>query len=77
MAWLMSGPRGRRIVWRALERAGVFRTSYSSDALAMAFAEGARNEGLRLLAAVQHLPEYSLMAPENTTPAQAEQETLQ
>lgn len=48
--WLMSSKRGRRIVWRLLERAGVYRTSFNTNALTMAFNEGVRNEGLRLVA---------------------------
>ena len=32
--------RGRRIVWRFLERAGVYRLSFNTNAMAMAFAEG-------------------------------------
>lgn len=64
-AWLMSGKRGRRIVWRLLDRAGVFRHVFTGDALGTAFAEGCRNEGLRLLAAVHALPDYSLMVAEN------------
>lgn len=38
LRWMLSGPRGRRIAWRWLESAGVFRTSFNTDALAMAFA---------------------------------------
>jgi len=49
LKWLMADKRGRRIVWRWLERAGVWRLSFTPDALAMAFAEGGRNQGLRLL----------------------------
>jgi len=47
--WLMSQKRGRRMVWRFLDQAGVFRSSFSTNAMQMAFAEGARNRGLRLL----------------------------
>ena len=47
MRWLMGTKRGRRIVWRSLERAGVFRSSFNTNAMSMAFAEGMRNEGLR------------------------------
>lgn len=49
LVWLMSDKRGRRFVWRLLERSGIYRTSFRVDALAMAFAEGARNHGLQLL----------------------------
>ena len=41
-AWLMSGKRGRRIVWRLLERAGVFHAVFTPDALGMAFTAGWR-----------------------------------
>ncbi len=50
--WLMSSKRGRRIVWRMLERAGVFRLSFSTNSMQMAFNDGAKNEGLRLLAQI-------------------------
>lgn len=65
MAWLMSGQRGRRVVWRQLEQGGVFRNAYMNDALAMAFAEGCRNTALRMLAAVHAMPEYQVMVVEN------------
>lgn len=48
--WLMANKRGRRIVYRLLERAGVWRLSFNTNALQMAFNEGNRNEGLALLA---------------------------
>jgi len=49
LRWLMSDKRGRRIVWRWLESAGVWRLSFDPNALAMAFNEGSRNQGLHLL----------------------------
>ena len=50
LKWLMSNKRGRRFVHRLLERSGVFRLSFDQNALRMAFNEGTRNEGLRLIA---------------------------
>lgn len=66
VTWLMGTRRGRRIVWRFLDRAGVFRLSFNTNALAMAFNEGSRNEGLRLLAQIHALcPErYPVMVKE-------------
>jgi hypothetical protein len=65
--WLMSSKRGRRIVWRSLERAGVFRTSFSTNSMSMAFAEGNRNSGLALLDQIHRTcPEvYPVMLGEN------------
>lgn len=66
--WLMTDQRGRRIVWRQLSAAGVFNTTFDIQAMQMAFAEGRRSEGLRLLAQVHTLcPElYPTMMKENT-----------
>lgn len=50
--WLMGSKRGRRIVWRQLTQAQVFRTSYAPNAMDMAMAEGRKQEGYRLLALV-------------------------
>ena len=46
---LMSSAQGRKWAWETLSTAHVFATSFSPDALQMAFAEGERNSGLRLL----------------------------
>lgn len=66
--WLMGSKQGRRIVWRLLDRAGVFRLSFSTNAMQMAFAEGNRNEGLRTVAMIHKLcPEqYTVMVKEAT-----------
>jgi hypothetical protein len=66
--WLMSGKQGRRVVWRLLSQAGVFRSTFSTNAMQSAFNEGARNSGLLLLNQVHAVaPElYPQMVSENT-----------
>lgn len=44
--WLLADERGRRIVLNLLSAAGVYRTSFDTNALKMAFMEGRRNFGL-------------------------------
>lgn len=65
--WLMSGKHGRRIVWRMLERSGVYRSTFNSDSMLMAFAEGNRNSGLMLMTQVTTLcpDEYAEMLRES------------
>lgn len=65
--WLMGSKRGRRIVWRQLSRAGVFRTSYSNVAMEMAHNEGRKQEGYHLLALVHAAAPtlYPTMVAEN------------
>ena len=53
--WLMSSKRGRRFIWRLLEQAGVFRSSFNTNAMEMSFSEGNRNYGLKLLNQVHTL----------------------
>lgn len=74
LKWLMGSKRGRRIVWRQLDRAGVFRLSFNTNAMAMAFAEGNRNEGLRTLSQIHALcPElYPVMVKEQTNERNAD-----
>lgn len=55
---VLGDKQGRRIVWGLLEKAGVFKVSYSPEALQMAFNEGGRNIGLGILAAIsEHAPD--------------------
>jgi hypothetical protein len=65
--WLMNNKRGRRIARRLLDHAGVFNLSFNTTAMTMAFNEGRKNEGLRLLALVHEFcPEqYTLMMQES------------
>lgn len=64
---IMSLPEGRMWMWDLIARCGVYHSSYSSDALAMAFQEGHRNIGLHLTAEINRLsPElYARMTAEN------------
>lgn len=66
--WLMKGRQGRRIVWRLLEQAGVFRLSFNTNSMQMAFNEGNRSYGNRLLAIIHaSCPElYPVMLKEAT-----------
>lgn len=66
LKWLMGSKRGRRVVWRLLEQSGVFRLSFNTNAMSMAFAEGNRNFGNRTLSMIHSLcPEfYSTMVKE-------------
>jgi len=69
LVWLMGSKRGRRVVWRLLKNAGVYRLSYvQGDALGTAFNEGNRNQGQRLLALImEHAgTSYALMVQERT-----------
>ena len=65
--WLVGTSRGRRIVWRLLGDAGVFRSSFNTNALQMAANEGNRVYGLRVLNRVMALaPEqFEHMLKEN------------
>ena len=68
LKWLMTNRRGRRVMHGILERAGIWRLSFHTNALQMAFNEGSRNEGLGLLAKLtEHCPElYAQMLKEHT-----------
>lgn len=46
---VMASHEGRRFVWYLLEQFGIYRTSYSREALAMAYNEGRRSAGLQLM----------------------------
>ena len=63
--WIMSNKRGRRYIWRLLEKAGVFRSSFTGNS-ATFFNEGQRNLGLSVLAMIhEHTPDaYTLMLNE-------------
>jgi len=66
--WLMRNKQGRRVVWRLLEKAGVFRSVFNTNAMAMSFAEGHRNYGLQTLTLIHvACPElFPVMLKENS-----------
>jgi hypothetical protein len=68
LKWLMGNKRGRRVIWRLLDQAGVFRSSFNTNAMTMSFAEGHRNYGLRILGMIHtQCPElYPTMMKEQT-----------
>lgn len=47
--WIMSGKRGRAFMWWLLSESGIWRSSFNPNAIQMAFAEGNRNFGLKVL----------------------------
>lgn len=49
--WLMAHKQGRRILWRVLEQAGIYRTSFTGNSETF-FREGKRALGLFLLSDV-------------------------
>lgn len=54
--WLMSTQQGRRVMWRLLSLAGVYRISYQGENThETAFAEGGRNIGLVFMNDLQNL----------------------
>lgn len=58
LKWVLSNKRGRRFVRRLLEMAGVYRSSFNTNALTMSLNEGQRNVGLKLVAQMMtHCPE--------------------
>ena len=63
---LMQDAGFRRFVWRLLEQAGIYHSSFRSDALQMARCEGRREQGLMLLDLISSITpdEYFVMQQE-------------
>ncbi len=68
--WQMSTKQGRRVMWRLMEKAGIFRTSFTGNSETF-FREGHRNLGLEFMADINAycIHEYALMVEENVTSA--------
>lgn len=65
-AWIMSDAKGRRFMWRLLEMAGVYRSSFTGNSTTF-FNEGMRNVGLMLIGEIHAVaPDaYAQMLKEN------------
>lgn len=63
---MMSTEWGRRVVWRLLEKAGVYRLSFTSNGAFTSFNEGQRNIGLYYMDLINShcLEEYVMMLKE-------------
>lgn len=55
LKWLMGTPRGRRIVWGILDRAGTFGNGFDTNAMQMARSAGKREEGIRWFGALMRV----------------------
>jgi hypothetical protein len=74
IAKLMSSPWGRRIMWRMLDKAGLYRSTMTGNSQTF-FNEGMRNFGIYLIALVNdHCPEqYPVMVAESKANVQGRQ----
>ena len=65
LKWLMGHKQGRRFVWRLLEKAGVYRTSFTGNSETF-FREGMRNIGLFVLSEIMEITaeQFALMLKE-------------
>jgi hypothetical protein len=65
--WLASDKRGRRILWRLLEKTGVFRDPFTGEALTTANQCGKKAIGLDYLNQLQFMPgRFEQMIAENS-----------
>ena len=65
---ILNSKPGRRFMWRLLERAGVYRTSFNNSGSITAFNEGRRDIGLFLLNEIHEVaPELYLVMLKDRT----------
>lgn len=58
---VMASPQGRRFIWRLIDRAGMWRSSWTERREGTDFREGERNTALRLWADLQRACPESLL----------------
>lgn len=65
--WMMGDKRGRRFIWRLLDKAGVYRSSFTGNSNTF-FLEGQRNMGLMIMDEIHsNCPDlYVVMLKENS-----------
>lgn len=73
---VMSSKEGRRFMWRVLSEAGVYHSTFSNDAMQMAFNEGQRNTGLKHLSDMMSVcpQSYALMLEEQRKEREADEQ---
>ena len=71
MQWLLAQAQGRRFLRLILDRSGACRSSFDTNAMAMAFNEGRRSLGVELLRVMQaHCPDlHAQMLDDRNTEA--------
>ena len=61
LKWLMKDQRGRRVMQRLMDKAGIYRTSFTGNSETF-FREGERNVGLLFISEItEHCPEEFLL----------------
>ena len=65
LKWIMSNKRGRRFIWGMLDRAGIYRSSFTGNSTTF-FNEGQRNIGLQLVGMIHEFcsDQYAVMVKE-------------
>jgi hypothetical protein len=66
--WIMSGPNGRKFIWRLLQSCGIGESSFNTNGSLMSFAEGRKSVGYGIEKQVKQVAPkaYLTMLEENT-----------
>ena len=74
MRYVLSSVQGRRLIWRILDMAGVYRSSFTGNSTTF-FNEGARNIGLRVLSDVMDAKPEAFLLMQNEDKKRKERKT--